>query len=78
MFFQKNNDVKYQTLFQPISTNNEKFTSLVYPYILEYIRDEYILKYDEGSELVMKIDSLLANMIPDGNQVMVEFKIKNF
>jgi len=71
-------NVKYQLLFQPISTNGEKFTSLVYPYILDYIRDEYMLKYDAGSDLIMKIDSILANTIPDGNQVMVEFEFKNF
>lgn len=73
------NDEDHKKILKPYINSKGECFALVYPYVLEFLKKQYIDKYNDTSNLIIeKFDSILDNNISDGNQVILRFNISNF
>ena len=72
------NNSDHKSIFEIQTSTDEKFISIVYPHVLKFIKDQYLEKFTKEDNLTRKIDAILENTFPDGNQIILKFKIKDF
>lgn len=79
--FPKNySDLEHKSIFELTTTNNkDEFVAVVYPYVLNFIKSEYLKSNEKISKnLINKIDGILKNSVADGNQILIKYKLKQF
>jgi len=71
------NSQEYRKFLEIQSVENEKFISITYPITLKFLKSQYLI-HNNKDKFTKKIDDILKNTEPDGNQIIIKFNIKDF
>lgn len=69
----------HMSMFTILDEDDHYLYSLIYPLVLEHIIDSW-KKYNniESDEFTQQMDAILKNTEPDGNQILLRFKLNQF
>lgn len=71
-------DLDTKGILKPKIAENSNLYSFIYPYSLQFLRDQYLEKYKVKNEIVEKMDKIINNSFEDGNQIVLKYKLLDF
>jgi hypothetical protein len=70
-------NIENESIFSPFFNEDDNLVSLIHPYSLTFLKNEYLKYNGKDSIFIKRINKLINNTEEDGNQLVMKYKLKN-